>query len=75
MTKIIYVDESGSYGGAENLVIIETSKWSETDFDILRDWTDWGRRYYAKNHNGCPPSQFNWPVRKSDGRDWRPDHP
>lgn len=40
---MMYFAADGSYGDAEELLIVSTSDWSATDFDLIEDATDSGR--------------------------------
>ena len=43
-----YFAEDGTYGEADKLVVIETSDWSEEDWEEIDDTPDWDRPRVAK---------------------------
>jgi hypothetical protein len=43
-----YFAEDGNYGDAANIVIIETSKWNDDDWEEIDDTPDWDRPRTAK---------------------------
>jgi hypothetical protein len=43
-----YFAEDGNYGEADKLVVIETSKWNEDDWQEIDDTPDWDRPRVAK---------------------------
>lgn len=43
-----YFAEDGSYGSADGLVIMETTHWSELDWEIVESVNEWNRPVVAR---------------------------
>lgn len=46
-----YFAQDGSWGDAEGLLILDVSRWSEMDFEIIRDAPDFERMELAQQMN------------------------
>ena len=49
MSSMHYFAADGNYGTAHELVIVDTSKWTEEDWDTIESANDWQRPYVAMN--------------------------
>lgn len=44
----IYFAEDGNYGKATGIVIVDTARWSDEDWDKLESVSDWQKPYVAR---------------------------
>ena len=43
-----YFAEDGNYGDANGIVIVDTTKWTEADWDKLEEGYEWQKPFIAK---------------------------
>jgi hypothetical protein len=43
----IYLSADGSYGDADDLLILTTDNWEQQDYDLFDSWSDTQRGWYA----------------------------
>jgi hypothetical protein len=54
----IYIDINGSWGAADELVIINDETWEAAEYDEMSTWTDLMLVRFSEEHNGMKPSEW-----------------
>ena len=54
----IYIDINGSFGSADELVIIDDSTWEVAEYDEMGEWTDSMRCKFAEEPHGLTPREW-----------------
>ena len=54
----IYIDINGSWGSADELMIIDDSQWAHADYEEMGQWTDRMVLEFSETHNGKTPTEW-----------------
>jgi hypothetical protein len=58
VTVGIYVDINATWGPADELVIIDDSRWGADDYAEMGVWTDRMVLEYSETHEGMTPTEW-----------------
>lgn len=54
----IYIDINGTWGPADDLVLIDNATWGNDDYETMNEWTDGMVMKFAETHNGMSPTEW-----------------
>ena len=60
--RIHYFAEDGNYGSADGLVIVDTSDWTEDEWEIIDGALDCDRPIIARSLSKTDPDQLELPL-------------
>jgi hypothetical protein len=63
----IYIDINGSFGPADELVIVDDSTWEVAEYDEMGTWTDLMRCKFAEEPHGMTPTE--WIQARNEGKE------
>ena len=48
VTSLSYFAKDGNYGDANGIIVVDTSEWTDSDFEMLDGVSDWDRPLAAR---------------------------
>jgi len=54
----IYIDINGSWGSADELVLINDETWEVAEYEEMSTWTDLMLVKFSEEHDGMKPSEW-----------------
>lgn len=54
----IYIDINGTWGPADELIVIDDSRWGGQEYDLMGTWDQRTLVQYSERHNYMTPTEW-----------------
>ena len=54
----IYIDINGTWGPADELIVIDDSTWDDQEYDLMSTWNQRTLIQYSEGHNYMTPTEW-----------------
>lgn len=55
----IYIDINGSWGPADELILIDDSTWETREYDLMSTWNEKTLAAFSETHDGMTPTEWD----------------
>ena len=55
----IYIDINGTWGPADDLIVIDDSTWETSEYDLICTWNERTLIQYSETHDGLTPTEWD----------------